>query len=228
VLEALNGLGYRVDILNIDAAWFTPQSRRRIFIIGRRGVKADKSRVVFDERDERLKPGSLQRVVNLPGSIKWGFVDIPSPPQKSDMSFDEIVTSNGAKWKPDTEVDKVLRQMGQKHRAKLDELIDARSISHLTAYRRVRRGEVMVEARFDGLSGCLRPPRGGSSRQLLLEAGGGNLRVRYLSAREYARLQGAPDDFEIPASESVGMFGFGDAVCAPAITWLAENVLNQL
>ena len=51
----------------------------------------------------------------------------------------------------------------------------------------------MWEIRGDEISGCLRTGKGGSSRQALVEAGQGDVKVRWMTAREYCRLQGAPD-----------------------------------
>jgi len=48
-----------------------------------------------------------------------------------------------------------------------------------------------------------------------------------MSPVEYARLQGAPN-CPIKVGHNQALFGFGDAVCVPAISWLARNVLNQL
>jgi len=36
------------------------------------------------------------------------------------------------------------------------------------------------------------------------------------------------DGFCIEASLNKALFGFGDAVCVSAVTWLAENHLNPL
>ncbi len=47
-----------------------------------------------------------------------------------------------------------------------------------------------AELRFDGLAGCLRTPRGGSSRQILVVVDGERVRSRTLTAREGARLMG--------------------------------------
>ena len=57
----------------------------------------------------------------------------------------------------------------------------------------------MWEIRSDDIAGCLRTARGGSSRQALVEAGHGELRVRWMTPREYARLQGAPEHFDYSA-----------------------------
>jgi DNA (cytosine-5)-methyltransferase 1 len=85
----------------------------------------------------------------------------------------------------------------------------------------------MGELRTDGIAGCLRTPRGGSGRQILFCAGGGSYRVRLLTLRECARLMGA-DDYKINVPLNQALFGFGDAVCVPAIQWIAENYLNPV
>ena len=85
----------------------------------------------------------------------------------------------------------------------------------------------MAELRTDGIAGCLRTPRGGSGRQILLKAGYGRFMARLLSARECARLMGA-EDFLIGASLNQALFGFGDAVCVKVIEWIATHYLNPL
>jgi DNA (cytosine-5)-methyltransferase 1 len=86
----------------------------------------------------------------------------------------------------------------------------------------------MAELRTDGIAGCLRTPRGGSSRQILVRAGRGECRARYMTPREYARLQGVPDGYRIDVPMNQAFFGFGDAVCVPVIQWVAEHYLNPL
>jgi DNA (cytosine-5)-methyltransferase 1 len=77
------------------------------------------------------------------------------------------------------------------------------------------------------MAGCLRTPRGGSGRQILLKAGCGRYQARLLTAREAARLMGA-GEFTISGSLHDALFGFGDAVCADAIEWIATYYLNPL
>jgi DNA (cytosine-5)-methyltransferase 1 len=48
-----------------------------------------------------------------------------------------------------------------------------------------------------------------------------------ISAVEHARLQGAGDfKFDVPPLQA--MYGFGDAVCVPAIGWIDRNVLTPV
>jgi DNA (cytosine-5)-methyltransferase 1 len=49
-----------------------------------------------------------------------------------------------------------------------------------------------------------------------------------MTPREYARLQGVPDEYPITTNGVQALTGFGDAVCVPAISWIAENILNPL
>ena len=52
--------------------------------------------------------------------------------------------------------------------------------------------------------------------------------MRAMTPREYARLQGVPDEYRITANGVQALTGFGDAVCVPAISWIAQSILNPL
>ena len=106
-------------------------------------------------------------------------------------------------------------------------MIRAPRRTYATVFRRVRATGSMAELRTDGIAGCLRTPRGGSGRQILFAAGKGRFAVRLLTARECARLMGA-DDFLLDVPLNQALFGFGDAVCVPAIRWIADNYLTPL
>ena len=55
----------------------------------------------------------------------------------------------------------------------------------------------------------------------------GRLRMRWMNPREYARLQGVPD-FPLVGTTIQQLWGFGDAVCVPAISWIDRHVLTPL
>jgi DNA (cytosine-5)-methyltransferase 1 len=57
----------------------------------------------------------------------------------------------------------------------------------------------------------------------VIVAGNGRWRVRNMTAREYARLQGVPDSFNIDVTYLQALFGFGDAVCVPAVEWVVRS-----
>jgi DNA (cytosine-5)-methyltransferase 1 len=118
--------------------------------------------------------------------------------------------------------------MFDRHRRRVDALRQLRdSITVLTAFRRVRHGRQRMEVRFDGVAGCLRTPRGGSAKQIVLAIDRSELRMRWMTPREYARLQGA-GDFVLPENTIQGLFGFGDAVCVPVIEWIDRHMLTPV
>ncbi len=51
--------------------------------------------------------------------------------------------------------------------------------------------------------------------------------MRWMSAREYARLQGA-GDFRLVENNIQNLYGFGDAVCVPAVQWIDRWILTPL
>jgi len=228
-LTALNGIGYRVDMLTVDARWFVPQSRKRLFIIGVRSSGKSAGTRFFERRDSRLRPGSVTRVVGRATGIRWHFNDIPPPPENHGITLADILEpDSNVKWWGKNEVSRLISQMNQAHSEVVDTLMRGEERNYRTVYRRVRGGIVRAEIRKDRLAGCLRPPRGGSSKQILLAAGKGNVMARGLTARECARLQGVGDEYKIPGSQNDGLFGFGDAVCVPVIRWIANKALVPL
>ncbi len=230
-LLALNRLGYAVDPLIIDAVRFVPQSRVRLFVVGHlqdgHGAWEMHETLAFYESDARPKP--LVDFIFSHPEIVWDIRDLPALPVCS-FSLDEIIEpllEDSSFWWSDERRDYLLSQMSYRHAEQLKQMIEASRWSYGTVFRRVRKGRSMAELRTDGVAGCLRTPRGGSGRQILVEAGHGQVRVRLLTPRECARLMGA-DGFTINVTLNKALFGFGDAVCVPVIAWIAEHYLNPL
>jgi len=109
-------------------------------------------------------------------------------------------------------------------RERVDRFLRGGQVAVGTAFRRTRRGKTRTEVRFD-IAGCLRTPKGGSAKQIVVAIQKGELRMRWMNAKEYARLQGA-GNFNITVPPLQAMFGFGDAVCVPAIEWIDTNILT--
>jgi DNA (cytosine-5)-methyltransferase 1 len=95
-------------------------------------------------------------------------------------------------------------------------------------YKRTRNGQQVLELRFDGLAGCLRVPRGGSSRQYLVLKQGRKLSTRLLSTHELTALMGAPANFKIPGSYNEIYAAMGDAVAFPVVRFLTRELLLPL
>lgn len=230
-LLALNRLGYAVDAMIIDASWFVPQSRVRLFVVGtlQDGHADWKVRETPGFYGSEVRPKALAQFIFCHPEIVWRIRQLPSLPRNS-PSLSEILEGlpdDSQFWWSSQRRDYLINQMSEKHAEQLCRMMDARRWSYGTVFRRIRKGRSMAELRTDGLAGCLRTPRGGSGRQIVVQAGYGKVRARLMTPRECARLMGA-NDFVINVSLNQALFGFGDAVCVPVIAWIARNYLNPL
>lgn len=230
-IRSLNRLGYSCDTFLLDAVNFLPQSRPRLFIIGAQ-QDAEPYPVVGDAltaRDDRLKSPKLSEFVSTHKKLDWRILDLPAPPRATGRLCDyvERLPADSDRWWADDRIEYLLDQMSPKHTAVIDFLKARSTTSYATVYRRMRHGRSMAEVRADGIAGCLRTPRGGSSRQIMVAVGRQRIRVRYMTPREYAGLMGAPD-FAIDVSDNQAYFGFGDAVAVPVISWIATHVIDPV
>lgn len=229
-LLALNRIGYAVDIVMIDAERFVPQSRVRLFVIGSLESKGPSQvRETASFYQSAVRPRGIADFIFAHPEIHWSIRWLPSPPQRSISLSDilETLPEDSDFWWSKERTDYLVSQMSEKHAAKLQTMREGDALSYGTVFRRVRNKRSMAELRTDGVAGCLRTPRGGSGRQILVAAGKGTVRARLLTPRECARLMGA-DNFKIETTLNKALFGFGDAVCIPVIAWLAEQYLNPL
>jgi DNA (cytosine-5)-methyltransferase 1 len=225
-LLALNSLDYLVDAFILNAVHWVPQSRARLFVIAKQSE--DKARNPFAMESD-ARPYPLSAFINLHQNIRWDIRDLPSLP-KPRSRLKEIVEElpdNDPHWWSKERADYLFSQLSERHLMAARLMMGQKTWHYATVFRRVRHGRSMAELRTDGIAGCLRTPRGGSGRQILFKAGKGQFHVRLLTARECARLQGVPDTYQINVPLNQSLFGFGDAVCVPAIRWIAEHYLNH-
>ncbi|MEZ8651712.1 DNA cytosine methyltransferase [Vibrio splendidus] len=239
-VKLFNDLGYHVDILDLDAIDFSAQSRPRIFLIAVESELANNfmttsdSVKVWNEKllnNSKVRPKRIKDIFSKNKELKWAEFDI-TPPVPSNTYLSDIVdtsidSSSNLWWSKDRK-EYLYNQMNPKHRNLLADLCSGTTNSYATVFRRMRNGQSMAELRVDGFAGCLRTPRGGSSKQILIEACNGAWNVRLLSPREYARLQGVRDSYILPSNDNKGYFAMGDAVCVPVIEYLAKNVINPI
>jgi DNA (cytosine-5)-methyltransferase 1 len=139
--------------------------------------------------------------------------------------------AEGVSWWDAERTAKFYRELSPVQLERVLNLSEASAVTYRTAYRRTRAGAPAWEIRADDIAGCLRTPRGGSSKQAVvrIEKNGGSLplRVRWMTAREYAKLMGA-GDYVLPDNRNQSIMGFGDAVCVETVRWLAEHYLSPL
>lgn len=225
-VERLNDLGYICDLIQVDAARFVPQSRPRLFIVGSRQRIGDRPTEV-----DALRPKRLIDFAEAHPHLDLQAADL-LPPKPTDASLTDVVERvppDSERWWDEDRAQAFLDSLSPLQSDRLEAMTAARRLSWRTAYRRTRHGVATWEIRADEIAGCLRTARGGSSKQAVVEAGRGQVRVRWMTEREYARLQGAPDSFDFgQSSTNQVMFGFGDAVCVPVVAWIAQSYLRPL
>jgi DNA (cytosine-5)-methyltransferase 1 len=231
VVAALQGRGYGVGALEIDAAYFAPQSRPRLFVVARRGpVPAG---LTSAEPAAPFHSAALiAAVAKLPDAARANLIwwRLPQPPTRN-TSLADILDGDAA-WDDPERTRKALAIMSPLQRSRIIALQQAGGVHVGALFRRIRAEDgkriQRAEARFDGLAGCLRTPAGGSSRQELIRIEGQDVRTRLMTPREAARLMGAPDHYPLPTSKTAALHLLGDAVCVHAVRFLSTHVLEPL
>ncbi len=246
LVSAVNGLGYGVDALCVDAAHFTPQSRPRLFLIATRVEEGEG--LVADPHDLAAcaaRPERVLRAMRAHDDLVWHARALPDLPRRMMRLEDalENVAEDSPVWWSRERAEYFLAQMHPGHRALAAKRIAADEVTYTPAFRRVREtvseeGEAreadgrarmvkrsVIELRDDGQAGCLRTPKGGSAKQIVMRAGRGVFRVRHFTPRECARLQGV-DSLPEGFSDSDLLFALGDAVCVPAVRWALDRMIE--
>lgn len=223
-IRSLNGLGYSVDILSIDARRFVPQSRPRLFLVG------TSEPVASVDEPSPLRPDWLAPIFADP-SLVTHKMHVPEPPpllEDGIVAYLETLSEEDPRWWSADRVDAFIGSLSDLQSERFISLRDGKMNTARTAYRRMRQGIPRWELRSDGIAGCLRTSSGGSSKQAVVFLGHGNVRIRWMTPREYASLMGAPE-FPIDGlKEHHAYSGFGDAVCVPVVEWLSTNYLVPL
>lgn len=222
IIASLCKLGYGCDLLIVDAVHFVPQSRPRLFVIASLHTHPAE---LSDLPAHEARPRQVVEFIQKHKDLKWNHMLLPPlPPKRNNLAaFVERLNDDAPEWWDPDRKKHLFSQMSLAHRKLLRCLTELKRLAFATVYKRVRPAGCKAELRADGVAGCLRTPRGGSSKQFIIQAGHGAWRVRNMTAREYARLQGVPDSFKIAVPYNQALFGFGDAVCVPAVEWVVKN-----
>lgn len=224
-IRAFNELGYSVDVLSIDARRFVPQSRPRLFLVGAQNPPEDVA-----EPNSELRPDWLQWVFG-DETLRTHRANLPTPPApRTEGLGDEIedMPLQDERWWDEERTERFIASLSPAQRDRVMSLKRSPGVKYRTAYRRTRNGIPVWEVRPDDISGCLRTARGGSSKKAVVRLGNKRLQVRWMTPLEYARLMGAGEYDMSAARSNQALFGFGDAVAVPVVSWLAENYLMPL
>ncbi|SHI83480.1 DNA (cytosine-5)-methyltransferase 1 [Desulfatibacillum alkenivorans DSM 16219] len=235
--KALSSAGYCFGPLVMNAVHFTPQSRPRLFIV------ACKKAVLIPESLRREGPDGFwhtpkaaQAYNSLPASTKkdWIWWNLPRPePRKVELAdLIEDAPQSVSLYTPE-ETKRILSMMSEANINKVEAVKKSGKITVGTVYKRTRKDSdgnrvQRAEVRFDQISGCLRTPAGGSSRQILMIVNGKDVSARLISTREAARLMGLPDDYQLPQKYNEAYHLIGDGLAVPVVSWLADHLLYPL
>ena len=244
--SALANAGYQFGALTIDAVDFVPQSRPRLFVIAARDdlkIPRDLAEPFADwpvlVRSDSVQWRSralerAQRGLDAEARSNWLWWHLPSAPKRNTILANLIEERpTGVSWHSDDDTQRLLDMMSSANVAKVKVASWANRRMVGTIYKRTRsdssgRKCQRAEVRFDNVAGCLRTPRGGSSRQTIMIVEGDQIRSRLMSPREAARLMGLPDDYLLPDNYNQAYHLAGDGVVVPVVRHLAHYILEPL
>ncbi len=223
---ALAARGYRFGALEIDAAAVLPQSRPRVFVVASREVPAG---LVGDSPFHSRAVRAAQAALPADVAAHWVWWRLGRPPARNTNLAALLEPDAAVNWHTPAQTARLTALMGPLHRARL-QAVTGRAVGAVFRRSRTEDGRTVqrAEVRFDGLAGCLRTPRGGSSRQAIVVVEEGRVRSRLLTAREAARLMGLPDSYVLPATTTNALHVAGDGVAVPVVRWLARELLEPL
>lgn len=239
ICSALVNLGYYVGAVVMDAIHFVPQSRPRLFVIATSALhSAPGAHLVQDGPESPWHPPSLiQAVRRLDARVcgRWIWWHLPVPAQRTG-TLEEVLEDEprGVSWHSHSETMKLLSMMSDDHLRKVHDAMKAGGRQAGAIYKRTRRDATTglkvqrAEIRLDGVAGCIRTAKGGSSRQILMIIEGDVIRSRLLSPREGARLMGLPDSYKLPPSYTEAFQLLGDGVVVPVVRHLTKHLLYPL
>ena len=234
--RALAGEDYRFGALLIDAAHFVPQSRPRLFIVAIQKHFRTPPELCLSDFDSQWHPSHLiaaYQKLSRQSKEAWVWWRLPKPPTRRSVLSDLIDDEPEIAWHTPEQTRKLLSLMGPIHRRKVEQAIQAGGRKVGGIYKRMREDEdgnrmQRAEVRFDDISGCLRTPVGGSSRQTIILIKNGKIRTRLLAPREAARLMGLPESYVLPEKYNEAYHLAGDGVVVPVVRFLSVNLLGPL
>lgn len=226
--------GYRFGAIVLDAAYFLPQSRPRVFLIAFRADVAIPEGLIADGPSVIWHPPAMEQAINRLAEIdqqSWFWLT-PVEPVTNRPALASLIEDNPSDvaWHSAAETDKLIAMMSPVNRRKLDAMLAERTRQVGTIYKRTRveGGQRLqrAELRTDGMAGCLRTPGGGSSRQIVLVTENGRVSTRLLSGREAASLMGLDPSYILPSRYNDAYHLAGDGVAVPVVSFIAREIIE--
>lgn len=229
--------GYRAGAVVINAELFVPQSRPRLFVIGvREDVDIDPALLASGPLLPFHTRGLQRAVERIPEDLQRDFLwwNLPTPKPRL-KTFADVIEEHpkSVAWHTEAETRQLLAMMSTVNEDKVKAAMRAgrRMVGGIYKRTRLNHNGAKVqraEVRFDDVSGCLRTPAGGSSRQVIIVVDGKRVRSRLISALETARLMGLQDDYKLPKNYNEAYHLTGDGVAVPVVRHLAEHIFEPI
>ncbi len=228
IVADLDAAGWDCAAAVIDARLFVPQSRQRVFIVAAHRQRCPlrlRGLVTADAPSPDFHPKPLVRAAS--GS-SCALLHLP-PPRRAPVALDDVLEWDAPADKLGTTAHRLFVQsLSESSHDQYSKLLYSGEVHVATGFLRTRGGTPQMELRWDGVAGCIRTGGGGANRQHLLVVNGVETFNRVLTAREVARIMGFPDSYELPSAYNAALNVLGDAVCPPAVSWLARYGIRPL
>ncbi|MBS8227104.1 DNA cytosine methyltransferase [Vannielia litorea] len=236
--SAYSDAGYRFGAFSLDAVNFLPQSRKRLFFVGVSDRVSLSKELVSQSAVKAIHTRAIRAAHSkLPESAKrkWLWWRLPDlPPKCTDlMRYLNSPEDHLVHWDSPEKTKHLLSLMDPINLQKVEDAQRSQGTIVGTLYKRMRKnadGESVqrAEVRFDGVSGCLRVPAGGSSLQTLVIVREGQVQTRNMSPRETAALMGLSSSYKLPNSATSAYRVTGDGVAVPIVSFLRKHLFEPL
>lgn len=229
--EALRRVGYdSTDARILDAAHFTAQSRKRLFLVAfsSNSNMAAHKQLSHVSIDEKTRPPWLSAILHasLAKVLDLHLPSLPEPDSIGKLLKD--VVHMEIPWYDDAKRDTALSKFAPGHLAYVERTKNDYKVFSFTEH--TRGSKVVFEVARNGKSSCLRSHRGGGAmiRLLFPSADGKSTghRIRNMSPQECAALQGVPEFSFGHVSNCKKYRAMGDAVCLPVVLFVAKHMVT--
>lgn len=228
--------GYEVGALVVNASLFVPQSRPRLFIIGvHRDIGVPEELISLIPYSPWYTDTLVRAFTKLPIQTKrsWVWWNLARPSARLTTFAELLEEAPDTPWFSSAETERLLSMMSATNRAKVNRAANDGRRMVGCIYKRTRPTQdgdkvQRAEVRFDDISGCLRTPSGGSSRQVVLIVEGKSVKARLISSRETARLMGLNESYKLPDNYNEAYHLTGDGVVVPVVRYLASEIFEPL
>ena len=124
VCRRLAAVDYVIDVLSVDARWFRPQSRPRLFVAAQQREQGGPWRR-SDSEPSRVRPAAVRRFEAAHPELPFVDLPLPVPPSEASdtlLSVLEDLPPDDARWWPEDRTAALVAGMAPHNRRRVDEL----------------------------------------------------------------------------------------------------------